>query len=651
MVRKRLNAGTTLIEVLVVIVIFLVGILAVVQIFPKGINILVLARNNSVANALSRDQIEWLKAHADELPFDIVSTGPDGVTINPNRSPQDLGPVFGDSLDAGGILHQGGTPIGSWQLFSGPNAYRRVIGESHAITAPRQVGATPGYYGSLVVALFGPTEPTLATIAAYGNDLTIHVGAPAAQESRSDDEFYVANPNDASIQVGLPSGPAVLPNGNANAHGRTYYISFSAYVRSGASGPFVRRDFRGLPTSVAPATPDANGVLPLATVNLSTAVTGYTLGSVDVSTLRVSRGYTLITNNGTDWENDEPFVYKILNPKLGVFLFSPYAFGQYVSSPSGHEPMLAKLDYNVYDWRILREEFRLPYHLTPQHQLAVGGLKVQGIDDADSRQVPVIDLLEDPNVAETRLYNNDKSDNFVLMDLDTGGVFCERDPSTPADYSGTPWISINKSTGVVSVVDLHPPITDGTQADLLMPDGTIKMVTIDSRAVRALYRTRNEMSVQVFKAATTYDVSASPVGLLTGHYYYGTGGGPTRIYFPVADAGQSVTFGVINYRTSGGQLRQMLDQQFVVRTQNGEIDPFIDITSVDPNAASLDDSTYGYAARNVKGSSITVRTLWNPDIFHLTPDGTKNIQLLDTWGRGWRRSTNETFLEQGDLTR
>lgn len=74
MARKRQTAGSTLIEVLVVIVIFLVGILAVVQIFPKGLNILVLARTNSVANALSRDQVEYLKAHVDQLPEDIVST-------------------------------------------------------------------------------------------------------------------------------------------------------------------------------------------------------------------------------------------------------------------------------------------------------------------------------------------------------------------------------------------------------------------------------------------------------------------------------------------------------------------------------------------------------------------------------------------------
>jgi len=653
MARKRHTAGTTLIEVLVVIVIFLVGILAVVQIFPRGLSILVLARTNSVANAMSRDQVEYLKAHAEQLPFDIVATQADGVTVNPNRNPQDLGPVAGDSLDINGLLHAGASLVGDWTRFSGPNTYRRVLGEPHSITAPRQVGTGPGYYGSLVIATFGPTEPAPTTLSAYGNDLTMHLGIPGPQDSRFDDQFYVGNPNDGSIQIGLPTGPLTLPNGNANANGRTYYASFSAYVRPTVSGPFVRRDFRmvGIPT-VPPTALDANGVQPLAVIDVSALVSGMSLASVDLATLRVTRGYTLLTNNASDWENDEPFVYKVLNPKLGVFLFSPYAFGQYVSGPSGREPMLARLDYNVYDWRILREEFRLPYHLPPQHQLAVGSIKVQGMDDVDGRKIPVIDLLEDPDLAETRLYNNDKTDNFVLMDLDTGGVYYERDPANDADYSGTPWIYLNKSSGVVTMVDVDP--ADGTQAYLLMPDGTTRKVTVDSRAVRALYRTRNEMAVQVFKAASSYDVSDSPVFLATGHYYVGgtgAGGSSTRIYFPVADAGQSVTFGILNYRTSGGQLRQLLDQQFVIRTQTGEIDPFIDVASVDPQATTLDQSAYGYAARNVKGSSISVRTLWNPDTFHLGNNAANNLRLLDTWGRGWRRSTNETFLEQGEMTR
>ena len=58
MYRNRHRLGTTLVEVLVVIVVFLVGILAVIQIFPKGYQILLLTRGKSVSQALARDTME-----------------------------------------------------------------------------------------------------------------------------------------------------------------------------------------------------------------------------------------------------------------------------------------------------------------------------------------------------------------------------------------------------------------------------------------------------------------------------------------------------------------------------------------------------------------------------------------------------------------
>jgi len=53
--RNRHSFGTTLVEVLVVMVVFLVGILAVVQIFPKGYQLLLLTRGKSVGQALARN--------------------------------------------------------------------------------------------------------------------------------------------------------------------------------------------------------------------------------------------------------------------------------------------------------------------------------------------------------------------------------------------------------------------------------------------------------------------------------------------------------------------------------------------------------------------------------------------------------------------
>lgn len=684
-VTRKTRAGTTLIEVLVVIVIFLVGILAVIQIFPKGLGILVLARTQSEATALARDEVERLKAHSEGLPDAIVASYYDSsnnLVLDANRNPNDLGPT-GDGLTSTGNITRGGVNQGNWMRNSGANAYRTIIGETHQITAPRQVGsgADEKFYGGLVTMTFAPLDER-SGFKLYSNNLN-QVLSPATdidpsdstglgfdpRYARTDDSYYVRNAGTANVVIGLPRGPLVLPNGKSNLSKRLYYLSFSAYVRSGTTGAYTRRDFRNLPVDgINPIAMNANGVLTPFAFRLATILPGgLSLGSVDIATLRVSRGYALLGSAdaaSTSWEDLEPYAYRMLPvpgmstdptaasaPILGSILVSPNAFGQTIAGPNGNEPLVARADYTVYDWRILREEFRIPYQAIAQHQLSVPGLLVGGMDGPDGLPNPVITPLEDPGVAGLRQFNHKAADNFVIMDLDTGGVICESDPAQD-NYEGPSLVSVNKTTGVLTIVDQST--SAGTQAKVLLPDGVTKLMTIDTRAVRVLYRTRYDMAVQVLKSASSYDISPTPVGIAAGQYYVGgsgNGGSPTRIYFPFSDLGQKVTFGIINYTTANG-VKQMLDQDFVVRNSPNDTllgRPYVDITDIDPTATGLNFSAYGYAVRNVKGSSITVRTLWNPDSFKLTNDSAQNMQKLEAWGRGYRRSTSETFLERGDL--
>ena len=59
-------------------------------------------------------------------------------------------------------------------------------------------------------------------------------------------------------------------------------------------------------------------------------------------------------------------------------------------------------------------------------------------------------------------------------------------------------------------------------------------------------------------------------------------------------------------------------------------------------------SAYGFAVRRVKGASVAIRVLWNPSFFSLTGDSATNMQNLERWGRDWRRTTVETFLQRGE---
>ncbi len=660
--------GTTLVEVLVVIVVFLVGILAVIQIFPKGFQLLLLARSKSVAQSLARDTAESLAARSDELPEQIVAVHyvNGNLVIDSNRDPNDLGPIGVNLAKDGAMSDASANSLGNWQGVTGSNVFRRVIGEGRRVPAPGAVGAPgsgTGYFGGLMVLQFGPisyqpaTISTPSNLAVYGNDLQQIIGIPAIQDLRTDYQFFVANPNDSTIQVLLPSGQ----------YARNYRVSFSAYVTT-PSG-LTKRDYTELPlVSLAANVPDASGQYPLVAKALvgGGGLVNDPVVSVDLNTLRVQRSFTMIAKTAT-FDPNEPYEYKLLNENIGVLLFNPVGHEVFVSRNGyDREPLQAKVNYDVYDWRILHDDFRIDAGVTPgepsvlnpqllsaQHKLPVQSLKVAGLAGPDGVPNPPITPLETPRsdgTTDTSAANAQGTDNFVLVDLETGGVFCEYNPSFPTQRL----IRVDKSNGIVTVEDMDGQKSNGITGALLLPDGTIATVQMDNRAVRALYMTRQEYSVQILKAASQYTYSASAVNLSPGQFYIGgtvSGiGVPWRIYFPVSDNGRKVTVGSVAYLSNAdGFSHSMVGQDFAIKQRSDPTLnlPSIDLTDVDGSATGVDFSN-GIGAKGIKGASIAVRVLWNPDFFNLTNDSATNMSRLERWGRSWRRTTNETYMQRGD---
>ena len=216
---------------------------------------------------------------------------------------------------------------------------------------------------------------------------------------------------------------------------------------------------------------------------------------------------------------------------------------------------------------------------------------------------------------------------------------------------------MNLGLTVVTINDLDGDATNGITGELLLPDGTTTTIQMDNRAVRALYMVNQEYSVQVLKAASQYTISTSPVNLSPGQFYIGGTqagiGQPYRIYFPQGDNGRKVTVGEVTYlRSTDTYSHDLLGQDFLVSTG---VDPtlslpFIDLTSVD-SAATQVNFQNGIGARGIKGASVAVRVLWNPTSFHLTGNSSLNINSLTNWQQSYRKSINETFLQQEDNNR
>lgn len=625
MLRNRSTAGTTLIEVLVVIVIFLIGILAIVQVIPGGFRILRDTRDTSIGTALGRAEMERLKTNESQLPEMILPVtytwlaGSVIIQADPNRRADDLGPVAA-TLDENGILYDGANnALGNWQYLSGPNVQRRVIGEGRRVPAPRVIGAE---YGGLMVLQFSPVvfNPIYQSLfQVYGNDMVAREGAPDGAARVRDYLFYLEDADEANGQLWLPRGPT----------NRTYRLSFDGWVTDGVG--YHRH-------SVVDATvpvPAGTGYAAFLLSNYAPMDPGETYLGAEYESIQVQRRFDLIAN-GTAFTQGEPYEYKLLDQSLGLLLFNPTGSNFFERRANGRRiPLMARVSYDVLDWRVIRDEFRLTDTIPSQQRLAIGNLKVLGNQDLDGKPYPGLGFAVPDGAGGT------ESRDMVLVDLDTGGVL------TNDSYR------VDRSLGLVTFLDSDANSGNGTQGRVTLPGAAAAVpITVGGRQFRALYHGVGEWSVQVLKAAAVYRPTDNlPAGVAQFH----TVNPPTavrentRIYFPGMDADRKVTLGDVWYRDGGGALKHLEGVDAVIRASTNEPNgPYVDILDIDASAAALDHATYGYAVRGVRGSSVSVRVLRNPAFIKLGAVPADNMVSLEQWGRNWRRSETETFLQRGD---
>ena len=624
------HRGTSLIEVLVVMVVFLVGILAIVQIFPGGFRILTTSRNNTLASVAGSAQMEVLKAHADQLPdliaFVRYNLAANQIEAEPNRFPGDLGPAYTDFRQDGVFYDSSGNVVGSWPYLTGANVARRILGEGKAIPTPRPVGT---YYGGLMSLQFAPivynpsgTYRSLFVV--YGNDMAKRSGDPvAAGINRIQNwEFFVDQEDTSSAVLFLP--PLRFKTAQ-------YRINLTIYVNNG--GGVIRRDLVDLVTNPIPADP-ALAPYALQVSNIPGVLqAGENLVGIDYDSVTVARLFDNVANSSPF--SEDPYEYKLISPQLGVLLFNPAGFNYIVRQAGGQRvPLEGRVSYDVYDWRILREEFRVPDSLPAQYKLAFQSLKVSTEPGPDGT------ISGGMGFSVPDINGNPQSIDLVLQDTETGGVYVfnntkQGDP-TASSYS------VNKSSGLVTLNDYDGNAANGLQLMLMYPGITTPtVVDAENRSIRALYMAKGEWAVQVLKPASRYTRSSNFPGLA--QYQVNSNG---RVYFPPCDTGRMISLGEIYYISTGGQ--QMGPVELTAAGTNTPADPngpYIDVAANFPDFNGWDES-YGSAVKSVNGASVAVRVLWNPDFFRLTDDPPTNLSNFNKWMQGWRRQTVETTLQR-----
>lgn len=654
--RSRRQRGTSLIELLVVMVILLIGILGVVQVFPGGFGILRDRARASEATQLARAQIDLLKSRSEQLPEMIIPVtylwNGTNVTIvaDPNRNNNDFSVPGVGVRQNGQVIDGANNDLGEWGYLSGANVMRRIIGEGGRVPAPRQVG--PATFGGLMVLQFAPivfNAQYSNLFIVYGNNMVRGYGDPTGRPARSWQYFL----EDADT----PAGRMYLPRpAQNNVNGRwVYRVQMSCWINDGSNT--FRRDVVGQTANVPYVV--GGGWEPFDLMNLAGLGPGETFVGADYDTIRVQHVFDQV---GGFTGGSEVYEYQLLDQNLGVLLFPPGAYNYQERRPGNRRiPLIARVDYDVYDWRIIRDEFRIPDDDPYQSKLILRNLKVINSFEADNRKYAGMPIPIPDGVGGTRL------SDVILLDVETGGVVLH-DPLNPPDPSppvGTTSdflavdparssFAVDKSLGMVRFVDADRT-TAGLQIRLIYPgDTTPTVVNASGRLMRALYRGNTEWSVQVLKAPAVFSRAFGNPSIA--QYYIGQsplpGGGvgpgaTTRVYFPGMDVGKKVVIGDITY-ISGGNQQVMHDQEFTVRPAAGDpVGAFIDITEVDPSATGFDWSV-GTPVKRVKGASVSVRVLWNPGTFSLGANAAANIQAIEKWGRNWRRYNVETYLQRGE---
>lgn len=370
---------------------------------------------------------------------------------------------------------------------------------------------------------------------------------------------------------------------------------------------------------------------------------------LQLDSVRLRREFEQIPR-GTSFDAGNVYQYKLLNDVFGSLLFHPGLSAiRYTTADGDRTPVRVSVDYLVRDWRIIRDEFRVPSvpnvgagEFSYRQKLTVSSLKVLGDAGPDSRPNPGLGFAV-PTPPDAAL----RAQDFVLMDLETGGVILGNNPGS--QYNS---YTVDKSRGVIAFSDVDRSFDlargNGISAYIVLPrDNATDPWTVPTllpdvrgRALRAMYMAKDEMSVQVFKAADQYRIgSIDAVGTLPDLCAIGVPsqgkGRADRLYFRPADFGQRV---VLDEMWLSGPT-MVRDREMTIQgieNVDGRALAYIE-------APAEFDFSNGYAIRRVRGVSMRARALWNPEFFKLGNDPAQNYARVAQWVTGYRRSQTEGF--------
>jgi prepilin-type N-terminal cleavage/methylation domain-containing protein len=623
--RRGRVRGFSLIEILVVLVVMLIGILAVVRLFPPGFLIIGRTYELTVGQALSQQQLDVQRNMIAPIEG-IVSLTPDGSTVDSTTRPDDL-----TDFSTGDALLNGRDPY----YASNINRFTRVLIETFRIPIPTSNSGNG--LGAVYTLALGPVFNVFSTSGsgAPADSLLVR-GTPL---ERTEQNSVATNNN--------PTGYAILRNDAEYAIDyANLKIAFTQRVGTGSRKYIFEYDYYTNASTVAIKhtfgsiiVPDVTtlGAAPLwqpifdAVNNVAPAdMAQLKYNSDDVSRQFVLKSTTPVESGGTPGFDNDPYEYvwyskqQSSNANIGVLLFNPTGYDQVALSARGNKPLTARVDYTIFDNHIIRDDRVIPSSVPYTFRLTLNHLLVNGdildnqatYNNFDPKLNPYNGLFRD-NAAITP--------DLIVLNTTTGAVV------------GV-WQN-NNGTGALAVGPQNPTPYDPVTGNVTLNKLYVENNGLQSSNLRCLYRATKDWGMQLQRASAHYLPGSVAADVDYRHFLVAPAGStfPTRIYFAPCDAGKSVVLGQYYDLSLAGtpdannpisnEVYQIVGDPALYDSFNL---PYIDTKSKHPTFTGFSATQTGLPVLNVQGTSIKSRVAWRA-------------------GSRWRKLDNDTILADTPL--
>jgi len=589
-IRKQ-QGGASLVEVLVAILVLAIAILAFIRLYPSGFLVLKRAGKSEVATRLAQQELERLKGRQDNLPYVIapvkyeVVNGETVLVIDPSASPDEMG------------VQPNLPPSVPPEYASGVNRVRRIIGERVNLGAPAPyLGAR---YNLTEGILYQTTFAPIAVPPVSGGPVwdpiesgyLLVYGNPMRRFVMDSSFEYRWNLQTYEYGIDYERGKVLLRPLRYRAI--AYKIDYAYRVLHEG-----HEDIRQVSTVIILPPTDPQRPFPV-WVDLTLPQPGQDPSTYppvnrdpDFQGLvpdsdSAARLFERLNPNAS-WDPDYPYQYKVVNQLLGLLAFNPAGTGFYERYWRGQRPLVANVDYNVYDWSILREEHSVP--ATGRIRLAFTDIKQYG------------DLLE--NQTEYKGLNlpgipdRDQPD-LVLVDVLTGQTaYIQKGALLPQSDLLLGSFEVDYTAGIIQLNNAN----------------------LRGRKFRILYKAHENWALAVQKAAHRYFISPVLQGMPVDACWYDVEAAfndepTTKLYFSRSEAGKTVLLREYWYIVEGDPTprRGVNGVLRISDVPDGTGFVYADLTELHPNAVRWAPEVTGVAIRGVQGLSLKVRLYYEPD--------------------------------------